>query len=350
MFYYCSDGSKFDSKIEGLLYSREKDLPLNFYYYDDVYEKVNWKIEPPNSLQYYYLEQAKRIRDTYDYVVLCYSGGYDSTNILETFYYNNIKLDKIVTVGAFSQDSQKGVDENHNGEIYHNVFPYINQLGLESITQVIDYTDYFENSKKLSILKYKTDWIHKTGGWFSPHNWFWYELEQHIVPWEYKDKKVGIIFGKDKPGLFSSDLYYSGKIGEQNGFYFSDTPCTSYGNITKFDNCERINFYWDPNYTEILIKQLHVLKRFYDIKKEYGYSLEKQIPTINNLTINDLVYDLKYKIKFKSPKSKTNIMSLRDNYLENKKNSEIYSYYKQGILKIKDLNVQGISSKFYYIT
>ena len=149
MFYYCSDGAKFFSKIEAIEYSNQSFLPLYFYYYDHIYDKLDWSIEPPHSLEYYYVEQAKRIRDKYDYVILCYSGGYDSTNILETFRYNNIKLDKIVVAGAFDQDTIDMSDENHNGEIYHNAIPYVKELGLESILQVVDYTKLFDNTKKI---------------------------------------------------------------------------------------------------------------------------------------------------------------------------------------------------------
>ena len=86
--HYYSHKKIFGNKIQAL----QSNQPIQYYYYDDVWSKCDWTIEPSEPLEYYYKEQAQRIRDNYDYVVLCYSGGFDSSNILETFYYNNIKF------------------------------------------------------------------------------------------------------------------------------------------------------------------------------------------------------------------------------------------------------------------
>lgn len=358
MHYYSLDGKIFHSKIEALKYHIETGNKVYFYYHDDVYSKVDWKTEPPQTLDYYYKEQAQRIRDNYDYVILCYSGGYDSTNILETFHFNNIKLDKIVTVGAFKQDSISGVDDNHNGEIYHNVFPYIKELGLESITQQCDYTEYFNDVNNFSIARYDIDWVNHIGAWFSPHNWFWRDIEKYVVPPEWRDRKVALVFGKDKPSLFYS---ISGRNQEMlpngnfklNGFQFRDTPCTSYADIGMKESIDRINFYWDPTYPEILVKQLHMLYRVYSIQMDNSYNPEIGVQKLSGMDINSIVYNLRKPILFKSPKSKTNLLSLRDNYLKDNKNSDVYRLYTSGTNYIAETigisNLAVIESKFYDI-
>lgn len=356
-FYYSADGNKFFSKIEAILYKQQNNQKIFYYYNDHIYDKILWTIEPPESLQFYYKEQAQKIRDSYNYVVLCYSGGYDSTNILETFYYNNIKLDKIVIVGAFSQDTSFGVDENHNGELYHNAFPYLKELGLDSITQICDYTKYFDNVKNFSISSYDEKWVDKIGGWFSPHNWFWKDLENHVIPKEWRNKKTAIIMGKDKPGLFYSPKFPTEKFTKTgiklNSFCFRDTPVNSYGNSNGIDNIERINFYWDPYYPNILIKQLHMLYKVYNSCLTSDYDESSGVTIYGKLNTNDIIYNLKKPLAFKSPKSLTSILSLRDNYLLNKKNSDVYDLYKTGIdfinsnLNLRKLPV--IQTKHYSI-
>ena len=78
---------------------------------------------------------------------------------------------------------------------------------------------------------------------------------------EYKNKKVAIIFGKDKPTLFFSPQgkmvqLPDGRI-ELNGFYFRDTPVLSYASTeykrNLHGNIKRIDFYWDPEFPEILL-------------------------------------------------------------------------------------------------
>lgn len=342
MFYYSEDQKTFLSKVEALEYRAKTGKSIYFYYYDHVYSKLDWKVEPPESLDYYYKEQALRLREKYDYLILCYSGGFDSTNILETFYYNGIPLDKIVIVGAFSQDSISGVDENHNGELYKNAFPYLEKLGLTSIAEKYDYTTMFDNvDKNFSLMKYGSDWIDKTGGWFSPHNWFWHDVEKYVIPKNIGSKKVGLIFGKDKPILVDTS------------FRFSDTPANSYGNAIGTDNCDRINFYWDPEYTNILLKQIHILKKVKIAGLVMGYDNVAGAQTFGGVDINRIVYDLKQPLLFKSPKSKTNILSLRDRYLSEKTNSETYSRYIDGIQNMnKRIDIKAIEpvrSRFYEV-
>lgn len=301
--YYSVDKKIFTSKLEALEYKRKTGNDIYFYYHDTTYEAVDWKTEPPYPLDFYYRDQAQRIRDNYDYVVLCYSGGYDSSNILETFYFNGIKLDKIVVVGALSQDSYSGVDENHNGEVYHNIFPYLKELGLESITQVCDYSLLFNDPSNFSIFQYGDDWVNQVNSWYSPHNWFWRDLEKYVVPEKYKDKKVAIIFGKDKPEL------------KDGLFRFTDTRVNSYAYTESLSYAKRINFYWDPEYPQILVKQLHILSR-------------------SKLTPDEVVYNLKRPLLFKSPKSPSNVISLRDKFLLNKMDSSIFDFYKSGVIKL----------------
>lgn len=348
MFYYFDDGTRFTSKIEALKYGYAKTQSPKFYYHDHVYENLDWTVEPTHSLEYYYKEQAQRIRDSYDYVILAYSGGYDSTNILETFYYNNIKLDKIIIVGALSQDSHGGVDDNHNGELYHNAFPYVNELGLAPITQIIDYTKLFDSVENFSVSKYSEYWVDEVGAWFSPHNWLWRDIGKHVVPSEWKGKRVALIFGKDKPSLFSRS-----DNGVLDGFHFRDTPCMSYADTGQDEDIKRINFYWDPDNTNILLKQLHVLKRFYSISSTSSYDCEHSVQTVGGLAVNKIVYDLKKPLLYKSPKSKTNLLSLRDNYLKQKQSSDVFSLYQSGIGRInREVGASGmvpIFSRFYSI-
>ena len=336
--YYFDDGVSFASKIKAIEYGNKINQDAKLYYFDETYNKVSWSLEPTQSLQQLYTQQAQRIRDTYDYVILCYSGGYDSTNILETFYYNNIALDKIIVVGAMSQDSFSGVDENHNGELYHNVFPYIDELGLQNITEVIDYTKYFNDVNNFSITQYANEWIDYTGTWHSPHNWFWRDIEKYVIPKAYSDKKVAIIFGKDKPRLFREN--------DKIGFRFFDGPITSYGNSLDNGNSKRINFYWDPSMPEILVKQLHILARIARSSKILPESIDHDI-------VNNVVYDLKKKLLFKSGKSATGLLSLRDMYLINKTNSDVFRFYASGISNMKKhINVKDIRpiySRFYSI-
>jgi hypothetical protein len=331
-FYYSKDNVTFTNRIQALNYNYETGKNIYLYYYDHIYDKLNWKIEPIESLDFHYRQQAQRIRDEYDYVILCYSGGYDSTHILETFYYNNIKLDKIVITGPFSQDSHFGSDENHNREIYLNAFPHINELSLSNIVQLIDYSTMYGNIKQFSVYELGENWVEEIGCKFSPHHFFWRDLDKFVVPNKYKDKKVAIVWGTDKT-YFPENM----KI---KGFKFRDGPLTSYSRFhqPKNNNIENINFYWDPNYPLIILKQLHTIKNYRPLMP---------------LQYAKLIYNLKKIPIYKSSKSQSPVISKRDYFLINKKNDELFDFYHMGVRKISHLinskNIRSIQSKFYAI-
>ena len=312
-----------------------------------MYDKLNWAIEPPGTLDFYYKEQAKRIRDSYDYVILCFSGGIDSTNILNTFHFNNIKIDKIITVGAFSQDTHSMVEQNNNGEIYFMAHPYLRELGLESITEHLDYTKYFDKFDQFSINQYGSEWFKVMGSWFSPHHWFWRDLPKYAVSPHMRGKKVAIVMGADKPFLVFNERRVM-------GFRFQDAETQQLGNVSYDEGCERVNFYWDKESPLILIKQLHILKRAYDIKRTISQDPVRKVQIISDISVNDLVYTLKKPLSHITPKSPTPFLSVRDSYLINKKDSDVFKLYSAGLMKMNEsmggLNkFKTFSSKFYRI-
>lgn len=79
-----------------LLLSKNYSLPLmQFIFNEEVFDKIDWTIEPSFSLKELYTQRAQQLRDDYDYLILSYSGGSDSHEILGTFLENNIFIDEI---------------------------------------------------------------------------------------------------------------------------------------------------------------------------------------------------------------------------------------------------------------
>jgi hypothetical protein len=261
-------------------------------------------------------------------------------------------------VGAFSQDSRHGVDENMNGETYHNAWPYLKELGLESITQTVDYSTSFNDMGNFTISQYESNWIDHIGACFSPYSYFWRDLERHVVPSNWAGKKTCILFGRDKPVLYYSRDFLSTALPsgnmKLNSFCFMDAPVTSYGNSIGFEKCDRISFYWDPTFPEILIKQLHVLKKVYEINLTASYDKDLGANILSGMTTNQIIYNLKRPLAFKSAKNKSKILSSRDNFMLNKQDSKIYQMYSSGINLINQIvginNMSSvIRSKFYGI-
>ena len=97
--YWVVNGLTFDKKIEALRYASKHNAHVSFYYHDNVWEAylatIDRKSLGKRNLSQLYKDRADQLRDKYDYLVLYYSGGTDSHNILRTFIDNNIKLDEV---------------------------------------------------------------------------------------------------------------------------------------------------------------------------------------------------------------------------------------------------------------
>ena len=70
---------------------------MDWIFHDDAFSKYPWHIEPEASLDQLYDARARQLREKYDYVVLSYSGGSDTHNILESFIRQGLHIDEIVT-------------------------------------------------------------------------------------------------------------------------------------------------------------------------------------------------------------------------------------------------------------
>lgn len=329
-FYYDSELNVYPTQLDAVASGRS----CWFYYYDKEMALVDWKIDPPEHLDALYKKRAEYIRDQYKYVILCYSGGHDSTNMLETFYYNNIHIDEILIVGAFSQDREYGSDYNHNGELYKNAFPTLRGMNLPNTKITIaDYTKWFNNPNNFSaITQYGNEWTKHIGGFKSVHTLFWRDLKKFIG--HSNSKETAYIMGTDKVKL-------SFEIDKPSYVFFSDMSFLDYGTNYKDENFTRVNFYTDvhPTATDITRKQAHLVNRF---KKTYANSLDK-IPTGDAL-LNKLLYKLRHPLIYLSPKSQLSSLSERDKFMLDSQNSDMYKMMIEGWATI---NKYGSSTQKY---
>jgi hypothetical protein len=318
LFYYDSDSNVYHNQLDAVASNKNCWL----YFHDKEMAQVDWKTEPSQSLDQLYKTRAEYIRDNNKYVILCYSGGHDSTNILETFYYNNIHIDEILVVGALSQDSHVGSDENHNGELYKNVFPTLSKLNLPNTKiTIVDYTKWFNDPKNFTtIMMYGNEWTKYVGGFKSVHTLFWRDLKKFIG--HENTKQTAYIMGSDK-------VYLSYEVDKPSYVRFSDLSFFDYGSNYEDENFKRINFYTDahPTATDITRKQAHLVNRFKKMNITHiGYD--------KGNILNRILYNLRHPLVYMSPKSIYTSISARDMFMVDAKNSEMYGMFAEGINNI----------------
>lgn len=337
-----------------------------FYFNDDVFTNIDWTIEPNISLSELYKLRAQQIRDEYDYVILSFSGGSDSVEILETFLEHNIFIDEIQTVHYDSLIARRNEDDVAKDDSLSVMLEYrkavvpklkrVRELSPNTKITEIDVSDYTYNQ----IAKNKFDYMGITGkntngtnvtkplriNTFYMHNY-------NNLTFRQKGK-VAFVRGYDKPILSvdNNHLY----------FRFSDIPLHGVkllrsGEVDDLYTFE--DFFWSPKMPLIPIKQSHVIKRameldshLYDRVAGYNKETAEFVEPVERL-YSRIIYKYTDTISFIGSKPATNPELKIINQLEKTYSKEIMaereSYYlkKYALIENKELMRKPIYTKPY---
>jgi hypothetical protein len=257
--FYQSGGFKTYSRFEAVEESVRSGLRLHWNFNDEIYSCLDWTQEPKESLGELYRQRAQQLRDEYDYLVLWFSGGADSTNILNSFVDNDIKLDEVASYVNYeaTKDSYSWL----NAEIYHVAAPVVDlarikQPGLQhTVVDISQSTlDYFLDRSA------KFDWIYDVNTHNNPNSCGRDNIKLTVPHWRKlfdSGKKVGFIYGFDKPRLEVIDGKYYFKFRD-NIDGAVNAECQRSNRSWEFNEL----FYWTPDMPNIPVKQSHIIKNY----------------------------------------------------------------------------------------
>lgn len=259
--FYQVDQTTFSDKLDAVLYAGLTRSSISWHFNDQVYDNLNWKQEPSLGLDDYYKLRAQQIRDQYDYVIILCSGGGDSTNVVWSFLRNNIHVDEVIAAAPLEGLKNYVVNDsdtsagNTMSETMLAQLPLMEQIHSQYPDVKITINDYFQN-----LLEYKTDdWLFRSGEWIHPTSSARYELDKltHIKDLAEQGKKIGIVYGIDKPLL-----YYD----EDNviGIFIGDLAVNVQRPPFKdrYPNVDNVLFYFAPDLPDMQVKQAHVLAKW----------------------------------------------------------------------------------------
>ena len=256
--FYQVGEQKYFSKFQAVMASKQTGHFPEWNFNDEVFGQQDWTVEPTENLWEIYRQRAQQLRDNYDYIILLYSGGSDSQNILQSFLFNNITLDEVFCYGPFSSidtSTQKvtKIPENMYREIDLVALPYLREMSknYKFHVNLYDWTDDFVNGFK------DADWIWTdAAARFDPRvivkNKIFENSPKGMAQLE-AGKKVCFVVGIDKPRLMLKndvlyfaflDFYTSLGVGQKNWF------------------AEEL-FYWTPDMPKLPIKQAHVMMQYF---------------------------------------------------------------------------------------
>lgn len=260
--WYEVGGRRHYNKLEALFDHINSQQPLRFNVNDEEYSKHNWSVEPTPSLEELYARRAIQIRNKYDYLVLHFSGGSDSCNILETFIRNKIFIDEIIVRGSYRFCSGKAgvvtMDDMYSEIFNQSVplaewakehhFPHMKITVVET-SEIVN--DFFKNA---------TDWLEQGLCWLTPGSILKSRQDILAPHWQHlsdSGKKIAHINGAEKPKIYQEKNYFYTRWldSEIAGW---NTVKHGKDQLPQYIEC----FYRGRHTIELQIKQLHVLKNF----------------------------------------------------------------------------------------
>jgi len=263
--YYTCDGIEFESKIQALQLSTITHKPVEWHFNRWEFGQHNWVVEPPETLDQLYQRRARQIREQYDYVIVSFSGGSDSWNIMRAFMDQGLLVDEIVSNWALDAGSKYVVLDSTQRNSWNNVAEYhlncverIKEIQARSPATKITVNDTsralidtFLTVDDASWTATKREVLNPTGATSYNYKYF-NEIRKRFD----RDKKIAIVLGQDKPKLIIKDnqlyTYFIDKIVNLNDIqeHLGDYP-----------NCHTLFFYWSSDSCDILAKQAHTILR-----------------------------------------------------------------------------------------
>jgi len=277
MPHYKVGEEVFASKVLASIRSRETNTAMTWHYYDHIWKQLDINSLPRRDLRTVYKERAQELRDKYDYLVLNYSGGVDSWNILHAFISNNIKLDQVTVRFPFKFLDKKfhnpntldTGDGNRLSEWDYTVKPDLEWLGKNYPDVYIHLEDWIpDNPLDLKIDDSIFEEIHCQYGFGSVLRGRGHEPSIKEKYQMDKGKTVGTISGVDKPKLAvkNNKMYY----------YFADSPIGSSPPRNYSPNDRAIEyFYWGHQNPSVLYSQIKVMYEWFSNNKEFIWCLNE---------------------------------------------------------------------------
>tara|TARA_R110000868_G_C10955616_1_gene768061 strand:+ start:2293 stop:3456 length:1164 start_codon:yes stop_codon:yes gene_type:complete len=286
--FYQIGNFKTYSKVESIELHKHTGIHPHWNFNEDVFSKYNWMIEPTETIEELYKKRAQQLRNDYDYIVLFYSGGADSDNVLDTFTKNNIKLDEVASMNYLRADSDPmSMFNAEQTLVAHPKIKSLHQSGITFKHRSIDMSDItvdiIDNSH------YSTNRAYYHSSHFGTNHLAKSYIRETVSDYKKlieQGKKVVFLWGSEKPRLY-----------QENGRYcikFLDLLDSGVSPRTQLLNREEEYdeaFYWSPDSTDIICKQGHILKRFFEqhnIYKQDKYYSETliKLPGIEHIFAN----------------------------------------------------------------
>ena len=279
-------------------------LPIKWNFNDEVYNNFDWRSRLNLPITELYRMRAQQLRDKYDYLILWFSGGADSTTVLESFVNNGIHLDEVVVTWARGQTAGK-YTPNFNTDASNLISEWD-----FSIEPKLKWLSTYHPHVRITVLDHMGEMdLHedRADTWTvtEKHNYASIQRQRisdkALVERSKQYKNIASIAGSNPPEVVLCD-------GQWLATYFNNVLASGGNGKSDYllDGTPRNveYFYWSPDFPEIVREQCHLvldhlnanpslreLVHSYSLKeKKFGISKNTDLHEARRTMIKSLVY------------------------------------------------------------
>lgn len=355
-FYQVKDKIFWD-KTSALIECSKMGLDYNnlkWNFNEDAFSKFDWTVEPPGTVRDYYKIRAKQIREKYDYIILNLSGGSDSTTILYSFIQEGLFVDEVVVCHATGAQKSDANNLNFHSSNEFSEFEFAAKPLLKWLQKVSPKTKITIRDFSKDVIASNGLWdenfIYWTGDYITPGCIVRYSSATNLEHLRHfdKGKRTVILFGVDKPRvvLKNENLYV---LFVDRPVHIAAPALVNNG----YSNLSVELFYWSPELPQLVIKQAHEIKKWFELtcNQKLSFMLDSkwQLSAINRTTYEATIkgtiypdYDL---TTFQTNKPETAMFQEWDHWMVNYQDSAGYKTFMRGI----DHLYKNINSDFLMI-
>jgi hypothetical protein len=263
--YWKAGDKKFLNKFQALQYASDTKVNVTFHYFDNVFEKFDRSYLGKFTLDELYKQRALQLREKYDYLILYFSGGADSYNVVRSFLDNNIKLDEIcvkwpkkilnANVSIYTPNILDTSAFNYISEWDFAIKPVLEEIAQSHPGIKIEIVDWLPD-ENVNLEKYFETVQH----WHDielPSLAVWSPSEERLIN---QGKRVGSIYGVDKPNVRFDKNSALMLFNDSTLAMGTSNPCNIYG--TEF-------FYWTPDFPVLAFEMANQVTQWYFNKPHY---------------------------------------------------------------------------------
>jgi hypothetical protein len=261
--FYTVGADKYYVKPQALIAATKLNQFPEWNFNRNVFDQYKWSVEPEISIKELYRIRAQQLRDKYDYIRLEVSGGGDSATAAFSFILNKIHLDEVVF--RYPKTGEKNVTDdpfNTKPENTLSEWKYAAQPLLKWIADNAPRTRITIHDYSVDMLNSNHDesWVYRTKDYFQPGHAFKHTVDavdSHKTTLD-QGKSVCMLWGVDKPKVCIKDKKWY--------LYFMDVQANNANpEVGMWDNITNEYFYWTPDLPELLCKQAHTIRQWFDL-------------------------------------------------------------------------------------